>query len=118
MRLHADDTSRRGERWGVFDVPRCQRLMHVLWVDDAIPAYCQFVQPMRVVAGEIPTRTTVVRKIEIVAAKYLVLIDPVEGSDDSIADALSTDCTVPPPRASEERTTLIEGVGLFLRGAA
>lgn len=84
MRIDA----RNGHRgWQVFDVPRCQEIRYVVWVDDDAHQYAAFRLPLTpdsVLAGP---EVRSVRCVLIVPERRMVLIDPVDDTTDEAVSA-------------------------------
>ena len=73
MILHAKDT--KGEVWSVIHVPSATELNAVVWVDDETAQYCEWSRHhMFCVCQHIVQA----KRIKIIAASHLVLIDPLD----------------------------------------
>jgi|JI10StandDraft_1071094.scaffolds.fasta_scaffold3074644_2 hypothetical protein len=70
--------------WCVFHVPQAGVLKYVIWVDDETAMWCEFAHPLRLdrATGSAATITHQAKAIRIIPADRLVLIDPVDDSED------------------------------------
>lgn len=74
MRLDA----RKGDiHWSIYHAEECRLLRYVLWIDSDTAQWCDVVQPMKLVDGELVTHTHQARKIAIYEDRRLVIINPI-----------------------------------------
>jgi hypothetical protein len=70
--------SRLGHRgYTIFHVERCVQVRNVVWVDDQINCWAEYVQPLRFDGGLARVKVFEARRILILADRRLVLINPV-----------------------------------------
>lgn len=63
----------------------CTPVLHVVWVDDELNQWCQYVYPYRIEHGELIFVVHQARRIDIFPGRRLVIIDPVEDADEDAA---------------------------------
>lgn len=69
------------ESWTVWHAEQCKTLKNVLWADDVLNQWCQFHEPLQIVAGEIAASIHQAKKINILVASQLIIINPIEDNN-------------------------------------
>lgn len=93
MIIDANQQNCRG--WRVWHCELLRQLKTVVWVDDESNRYAQYLEPIRIVDGEIPIEIKQAKKILIRLDIKTVFINPVE--DAAPAESLITHKSVTTP---------------------
>lgn len=81
---------RKGDRpWWVYHAERCEMLHDIVWLDDVTNEWAKLIRPICIVNNEAGVTVHRARKIQIIHAMRLCIINPIEdAAEDSITDAV------------------------------
>jgi hypothetical protein len=82
MRIDAREPGFTG-RWLVWHAEQCRELRYVAWVDDGSMCYGQYVHPFVLSGGAPVVETRQAKRIVIIPASRVVVINPVDDADEA-----------------------------------